>query len=129
MKRLFFLGIFLASILPVFALSQPTFAIDVLGNVCNGTSAPSVCKDDTAGSKTNPIFGPGSILSEVIGILSLIVGIAAVIGIIVSGLMMITANGDAGSISNARRSILYCLVGLVIAAIAQILVAFVLNKL
>ena len=61
--------------------------------------------------------------------MSIIIGIAAVIMVIVGGLSLITANGDAQAIARARSSIIYALVGIVIAALAQILVAFVLNKL
>ena len=69
------------------------------------------------------------ILVAVVNILSIIVGFAAVVMIIVGGLKFITANGDSSGIASARSTIIYAIVGLVIVAIAQVLVHFVLNKL
>jgi Type IV secretion system pilin len=64
-----------------------------------------------------------------INILTVIVGIAAVIMIIVNGLKFITANGDSGSISNARNGVIYAIIGLVIVGIAQAVVRFVVGRL
>ncbi len=81
---------------------------------------------DPANAGKNPIIG---LLKTGIAILSIIIGVAAVIMIILAGLAFITANGDAQSIAKARGSIIYALVGIVIVVLAQALVAFVLNKL
>ncbi len=63
-----------------------------------------------------------------INILSLVAGIAAVIMIIVGGLKYITSNGDAGNAASAKNTILYAIIGLVVVALAQIIVRFVLDK-
>jgi hypothetical protein len=64
----------------------------------------------------------------IVNILTIIVGIVAVIMIIVNGLKFITSNGDSNSISSARHGIIYALVGLVIVALAQVIVRFVLGQ-
>ena len=48
--------------------------------------------------------------------------------VIVSGLKYITASGDSSSISSAKNTLIYALVGLAIAALAQIMVHFVLTS-
>jgi multisubunit Na+/H+ antiporter MnhB subunit len=58
-----------------------------------------------------------------------IVGIGAVIAIVVAGFMMVTSNGDSGSQTTARNALMYAIVGLVVAAVAQLVVSFVLRKL
>lgn len=68
------------------------------------------------------------LLSSVINILSWIVGIVSVIMIIVGGLKFVLSNGDSSGIASARSTVIYALVGLVVAALAQVLVAFVLNR-
>jgi ABC-type Fe3+ transport system permease subunit len=73
----------------------------------------------------NPIIHA---LSVTISILAIIIGITAVIMVIVGGLSFVTANGDPQAIARARSSIIYALIGIVIAAIAELLVQFVLNK-
>lgn len=60
-------------------------------------------------------------------ILSYVAGIAAVIMIVVSGLKFLTSGGDSNAVSSAKNTLVYALVGLVIVAIAQVIVHFVLN--
>lgn len=68
-----------------------------------------------------------SVAKTAVNILSLIVGIAAVIMIIYGGLRYITSGGDSGSVGNAKNTIIYAIVGLIIVALAQLIVHFVLN--
>lgn len=69
-----------------------------------------------------------TIIQTVVTILSIIVGFIAVVMIIVGGLKMITSNGDSNAIASARSTVVYALIGLIIVALAQILVHFVLHK-
>lgn len=68
------------------------------------------------------------LLNTVINIFSLVVGVIAVIMIIVGGLRYITSGGDSGKVSAAKTTIIYALVGLVIVALAQLIVHFVLSQ-
>jgi len=68
------------------------------------------------------------LLNTVINIFSLVVGVIAVIMIIVGGLRYITSGGDSGKVSGAKTTIIYALVGLVIVALAQLIVHFVLSS-
>lgn len=69
--------------------------------------------------------GVDNILATIVNILSIVVGAAAIIMIIISGLRYITAAGDSAKISSAKNTLIYALVGVVIAALAQFLVHFV----
>ncbi len=90
------------------------------------------CKGANLDDKNNKCEGGASSLEStiqtVITILTTIVGVAAVIIIIINGLRFITANGDSNSITAARNGIIYALIGLVIAVMAQIIVRFVLGR-
>lgn len=68
------------------------------------------------------------IIKVVINLLSVIVGIVAVIMIIVGGLRYITSGGSDTSVTSAKNTILYAVIGLIIVALAQVLVRFVLRK-
>jgi len=92
-----------------------------LNTLDNPTSTSTACSNGGGASLSH-------ILSVVINILSIVVGFAAVIMIIVAGLKFITANGDSSNVSTARNTILYAVIGLVIVAMAQILVHFVLQR-
>lgn len=67
-------------------------------------------------------------IETVINIISILVGIAAVIMIIIAGFQYITSGGDSGKVSSAKNSIIYAIVGLVVVALAQSIVKFVLNR-
>jgi len=72
--------------------------------------------------------GVAKTIAVVINLLSLVVGVVAVIMIIIGGFKYIISGGDSNSISSAKNTILYAIIGLVIVALAQVIVKFVLNK-
>ena len=63
----------------------------------------------------------------IVSILSIIVGIAAVIVIIIAGFKYITSGGEASKIANAKTTLIYALVGLVVVVLAQFIVHFTIN--
>jgi hypothetical protein len=69
-----------------------------------------------------------SALELAVNLFSLVVGVVAVIMIIVGGLKYVTSNGDSSSISSAKNTIIYAVVGLVIVVLAQAIVRFTVNK-
>lgn len=68
------------------------------------------------------------IIPLAINIFSIVVGVIAVIMIIVGGLKYITSSGDSGNVTSAKNTILYAVIGLVIVALAQVIVRFVLGE-
>lgn len=68
------------------------------------------------------------VIRDAINLFSWIVGIIAVIMIIIGGLKYITSTGDAGKVDSAKNTILYAVIGIVIAALAQVIVRFVLGE-
>jgi hypothetical protein len=67
------------------------------------------------------------IIRSVVGLLSIIVGVAAVIMIMVGGFKYITSGGDSSKASSAKSTITYAIIGLVIVALAQFIVRFVIH--
>lgn len=111
---------------PLLVLVGSSSAVDVFP-VCGSGAAQnsSTCKDIGAGT-ANPVI---TVLRTVINIISFIIGISAIIVIIISGLRMIVSGGDPNNIKLAREAIIYALVGVMVALVAQAIVVFVLNKL
>lgn len=68
------------------------------------------------------------LVATIVNLFSVIVGVVAVLMIIVGGFRYITSGGDSGNVSTAKNTILYAIVGLVIVALAQFIVKFVLAK-
>ena len=75
-----------------------------------------------------PGGGTGTFLTNVLSWVFGILGVAAVIMIIYSGLQMTSSAGDAGAVTKARNTLIYSIVGLVVAITAFALVQFVLKE-
>lgn len=124
MKKLFLslltaLFMFLPSVSVVMAAPSTEAVCEGIGLGSNGQGSGCV---QTSGPTID------STLRTVVSILSIIVGVVAVIMIIVAGIKFATSGGSADKITSAKNTILYALIGIAVAAIAQIIVKFVLNK-
>ncbi len=96
---------------------------------CDGTGGSYYTTDGGCSDLGDATDEKVSTLAEdIINILSFIVGVAAVIMIIIGGFKYVTSNGDANSITGAKNTILYAIIGLVIVAMAQVIVQFVIGK-
>lgn len=87
-----------------------------------GKDCAAADSSSTAGTSLDKIIKFG------INIFSVIVGVIAVVMIIIGGLKYITSGGDSGNITGAKNTILYAIIGLVVVALAQFIVQFVLSK-
>lgn len=85
----------------------------------------STCDNSSVATGATNVNG---IIKTVINVFSFVVGIVAVIMIIVGGFRYITSGGDSGNVSSAKNTIIYAIIGLVVVALAQFIVQFVLNK-
>ncbi len=94
------------------------------GTLQFGNNSSSSCQTNTqnAEKKVNDLVG------QIINIFSIIVGIVAVIMIVYGGFRYITSGGDSGNVTSAKNTILSAIIGLVIVALAQFIVKFVLSK-
>ena len=70
-----------------------------------------------------------SVVTDVINVILYIVGILSVVMIILGGIQYTTSAGDQAKVTKAKNTILYGIVGLVIAVLAYAIVNFVLSKL
>jgi len=119
-----------AAIAPVLVHAQtPT----VQGNLCKGADSLQIssgnastgqCATSTNGNET----GVNNLIRKIINIFSVVVGIIAVIMIIYAGFRYITSGGASDKVTNAKNTILYALIGLIIVALAQLIVKFVLSN-
>jgi len=121
-----------------FAIVLSLLAIASVGGAVVAVPVYAATKDDvcagvslTGGSCDEPASGEPTVqdtIETAINILSFVVGIAAVIMIIIGGFRYITSGGESSSVSGAKDTILYAVIGLVIVAMAQAIVRFVLVR-
>jgi hypothetical protein len=120
------LALMLAPAVPVFA---QTAQQQINNGLCAGSNLEFT--DNTSGadcSTSDATDKVNNLIHTIVNLLSAIVGIVAVIMIIVGGLRYITSGGNDTSITSAKNTILYAIIGLIIVALAQVLVRFTLSK-
>ncbi len=109
-------------------VAMPAYAASCnSGNVTSFKNSANRCLNqsgDTSDKNTLMIM-----VKDVINILLFVAGIIAVIFIVVGGFRFVTSEGDANKASQAKRNILYAVIGLVIAASSYTIVGFVLGQL
>lgn len=96
--------------------------------VCEGAG---VTNTSTGGAPATGCSGGldlNNVIKFVLNTLTIIVGIAAVVMIIIGGFRFITSGGESNNVASAKKTILYAVIGLIIVAFAQIIVRFVLHK-
>ena len=108
------------------SLLQP--ALRLAGADSTATVGSPGC--DTDCSTGLPAVDASSVtLHNILSIIFGIIAVVAVLIIVIAALKFITAQGDPQGVAKARSTIIYTLVGLVVAISAEVFVAFVLNKL
>ncbi len=91
--------------------------------VCNSIGGGSDCSSNANGGTSI-----NKVITVTITILSFVAGIAAVIMLILAGFNYITSGGDANKVSSAKNSLIYAIIGIIIVAMAQFIVQFILAK-
>jgi len=109
------------------AMPVAVSAQDIQQGLCSGADLSTSITTDGCDDAIDQ-GGLQTTLNSVINIISVIVGVVAVIMIIFGGFRYITSGGDSTKVTNAKNTILYGLIGLIIVAVAQVLVKFVLNQ-
>lgn len=95
-------------------------AVDVFSQ-CGKSGGSAVCK--ASGSDNL-----GSMVKIVINTILVVLGMIAVIMIVVGGVRYTTSNGDSSAIKSAKDTILYAVVGLVVAIMSFSIVNFVVGR-
>ncbi len=119
------------AIAPLFVLSAPALAAtNPLDDVCSQPNAKnsSICQQAGAvnNSSDNPV---AKTLHTAANIIAMVASVIAVIMIIVSGLTMVTSQGNPDAVKSSRNRIIYSVVGIVMIALAWSITTFVVNRL
>lgn len=129
-----FLQITALALLATFGFTGVAVAQDAVNPqeaICAGAETLQISSDPDATCATaaqGTEDRVNDLIRQIINIFSVIVGIIAVIMIIIGGLKYITSGGDSGNVTGAKNTILYAIIGLIIVALAQFIVRFILSK-
>ena len=122
------------SIISIAIMTCAVFGASVLSTASlSGSVSAQVSKGiDTATTSEmqgKSIDGDSGLIKTVVNILLWAVGILSVIMIIFSGFRYITSSGDASKTKSAQSTLIYSVVGLIVAIMAWAIVNMVINRL
>jgi hypothetical protein len=96
--------------------------VHAVGNISDGANSAK------AVDQPINLFGDTGVFSKISSVLLFIVGAIAVIMIVIGGLRYVVSGGDASQVQAAKNTILYALVGIIVAILAYAAVNFVVNS-
>jgi hypothetical protein len=96
-------------------------------NTTNPIDAGANCSK--GGSQRDSLFAPGGIFTVIANTLTLVVGAISVIYIIIGGLRYVTSGGDSKAVTAAKDTILYAVIGVIVAIVAFAVIHFVTTSL
>ena len=122
------------SIISIAIMTCAVFGVSVLSTTSlSGSVSAQVSKGiDTATTsemKGKSIDGDKGLIKTVVNVLLWAVGVLSVIMIIFSGFRYITSAGDASKTKSAQSTLIYSVVGLIVAIMAWAIVNMVINRL
>ncbi len=121
---------FLKLILPV--LICGVFAYGVTFGVVSDASALTLREGAEAarcdGCPTD-LFGDSGVFKQITNTILYIVGIIAVIMLIIGGIKYVLSGGDSKKVTDAKNTVLYAIIGLIISFLAFAIVNFVISAL
>jgi hypothetical protein len=68
------------------------------------------------------------LVKSILNILGIALGVIAIFMIVIAGFKYMTSGGDASQVASAKSTLIYAIVGLVVAAMAEFIVRFVLTN-
>lgn len=109
-------------------VSSPTYAAD-----CDPDSRTLSGGANCAHGEGTPtdLFGgdEGGIFTTITNILLFIIGAIAVIMLVIGGIRYTTSNGDSNQVTAAKNTIMYAIIGIIVAILAYAVVNFVIGSL
>lgn len=139
MKRLLLVLLLLAGAIVFTLPASPVYAANPLcdadlNNLPAGTDPNTVnqiqqseaCKSQRGGS--DPLTGPGGLLSDITTIVAVVAGIIAVVMIMYGGYQYITSGGESSKVQDAKKTITWSVIGLIVTVFARTIIVFVINR-
>lgn len=97
---------------------------------CSGTDCIEKGVSDVGGdADQKTLFGDPSIFNTITNTLLFLVGVISVIMLIIGGIRYVVSGGDQNAVTGAKNTILYAIIGIIVAFLAFAAVKFITNSL
>ncbi|HZM63708.1 MAG TPA: pilin [Candidatus Saccharimonadales bacterium] len=108
-----------------FGLQASVFAANEL---CPLDAPPEVRNSEFCKEQSDPIGGKGGLVSDITDVVSVVAGIVAVVMIMVGGFKFVTSSGDSSKVEEAKKTITWSVIGLVVIVSARAIILFVISR-
>lgn len=124
-------------LIPIVSLPSPASAINCAAPAnaqeaiqcgASGAAGEDASKEKLSEITNRSNTNLGNTIKRVLNILSVIIAIIAIIMIVIGGARFVVSAGKQESVSAAKNTVLYAIIGLIIVALAQAIVHFVLRE-
>ena len=120
------LAALLLTLQSAFVLTMPVLVYAAPGDVvCDQLNTQSQGTVKCDGSSESSV---SKIIEQVVNLLTFIIGTAAVVIIVVAGLMYVVSGGNPQNTARAKDAIIYAVVGLIVTVMARLVVNFVISR-
>lgn len=118
-----------AILLPAIMLGVGVLALDpsvvsAQGNLTISEGATNARSED----QPQNLFGDGGMFQQISNVMLFIIGAISVLMLIIGGIRYVVSGGDSTAVQNAKNTILYAIVGIVVALLAAAVVNFVIGS-
>lgn len=107
-------------------LSSPAAYAECTEGADGGLAGGAGCAQGK--DQQSDLFGNEGIFKTITNVLLFIIGAVSVIMLIIGGIRYVVSGGDSAAITSAKNTILYAIVGVVVAILAYALVNFVITS-
>jgi len=120
----------LTAYIPTFSLAVATLASLVFAPTSFAFSLSIVDGANSArgANQAVDLFGSAGIFTTITNVMLFVVGAISVIMIVIGGLRYVVSGGNSTNITTAKNTILYAIVGLIIAIMAYAIINFVIGS-
>lgn len=105
------------------SFAQPALAFDPETGIQGGADSAQ------GAGQSSELFGDEGIFSTITNILLFLIGAISVIMLIIGGFRYVLSGGDQSAVTSAKNTILYAVIGIIVAILAYAIVNFVVSGL
>ncbi|MEO5950685.1 MAG: hypothetical protein ABIQ04_04510 [Candidatus Saccharimonadales bacterium] len=109
------------------SLALPAFAPTTANAAFNGGIENGASEAKGTGQQNN-LDGTDGVFKTVTNVMLYIIGAVSVIMLIIGGIRYVVSGGESSAVSGAKNTILYAVIGIIVALIAYALVNFVITS-
>lgn len=119
-------------LVPVLALGAaavvPSAQASAASNCTDSVSLANGANCAQGDDQQSDLFGSNGVFKTITNVLLFIIGAISVIMLIIGGIRYTVSGGDSGAVTSAKNTILYAIVGIVVAILAFAVVNFVIGS-